>query len=404
MSLEHALAEIAKLERIEQLGLPATLFAQASPKLLQHCRQRIVIEEIHEIRRHPDALRWTLLAAYCWLRQQEIIDTLVDLLLDMARHLSTKAERRVEQAFVRDIKKVSGKTNLLFRLAEAAIDQPDGTIRTVIFPVVPEQTLRDLVKEYKATGTAYQQKVQKLMRSSYSKHYRRMIPVILKHLPLDGVVPGTWRSAVVKQDAKSKTEHVNRINYELCVLQTLRNTVRTKEVWLKHANRFRDPNDDLPKDFENKRQGYYEALHQPQDADAFIAQVQREMTAALEKLNRNLPTNPKVQLLPKKGGWISLSPLEPQPEPPNLNALKTALFKRWTVIDLLDMLKEANFRTHFTDFFPSPTPREHWTRQPFKSACSSVSMDWEPILDSSASVLATMGSVTGSWCTLSNGS
>jgi hypothetical protein len=182
MSLEHTLEEIAKLERIEQLGLPATLFAQASPKLLQQYRQRIVIEEIHEIRRHPDALRWTLLAAYCWLRQQEIIDTLVDLLLDMAHHLSTKAERRVEQAFVRDIKKVSGKTNLLFRRAEAAIDQPDGTIRTVIFPVVPEQTLRDLVKEYKATGTAYQQKVQKLMRSSYSKHYRRMIPVILKHL------------------------------------------------------------------------------------------------------------------------------------------------------------------------------------------------------------------------------
>lgn len=188
-----------------------------------------------------------------------------------------------------------------------------------MFPVVPEQTLRDLVNEYKATGTTYQQRVQKLMRSSYSKHYRRMIPAILKHLefcsnnevhrpvvralallkkyvdvpstqvhfaptediPLDEVVPGAWRSAVVKQDAKKKTEHVNRINYELCVLQTLRNKVRTKEVYLTHANRFRNPDDDLPKDFETKRQGYYEALHQPQDVEAFIQQVQREMTAAL---------------------------------------------------------------------------------------------------------------------------
>ncbi len=112
------------------------------------------------------------LAASCWLRRQEIVDTLVDLLLDMAHHLSTKAERRVEQAFVRDIKKVSGKTNLLFRLAEAVVEQPDGIVRAVVFPVVPEQTLRDLVKEYKATGATYQQKVQKLMRSSYSKHYR----------------------------------------------------------------------------------------------------------------------------------------------------------------------------------------------------------------------------------------
>lgn len=147
MSLEHTPDGSTTLEGIELPGLPATLFARASPKLLQHYRRRIVIEEIYTIRRHPDALRWTLLANYCWLRQQEIIDTLVDVLLDMAHHLSMKAERRVEQAFVRAIKKVSGKTNLLFRLAEAALDQPDGTIRMVIFPVVPAQTLRDLAKE-----------------------------------------------------------------------------------------------------------------------------------------------------------------------------------------------------------------------------------------------------------------
>jgi hypothetical protein len=204
------------------------------------------------------------------------------------------------------------------------------------------------------------------MRSSYSRHYRRMIPAMLKHLefcsnnevhrpvvralallkkyvdvpstqiyfsptediPLDEVVPGAWRSTVVKQDVENKTEHVNRISYELCVLQTLRNKVRTKEVWLKHANRFRNPDDDLPKDFETKRTVYYEALHQPQDVERFIEQVQRDMTTALEKFNRNLPNNPNVQLLPKKGGWISLSPLDPQPEPPTLGSLKAALFRR----------------------------------------------------------------------------
>ena len=400
MTVEHVLEEIAKLECIEQLGLPATLFAHASSKLLEHYRQRVAVEDLSEIRRHPDALRWTLLAAYCWRRRQEIIDTLVDLLIDMAHHLSTKAERRVEQAFVRVVKKVSGKTNLLFRLAEAAVDKPDGTIREVVFPVVSEQTLRDLVKEYKSTGTAYQQKVQKLMRSSYSKHYRRMIPAILKHLefcsnnelhrpivralellkkyvdapsaqvhfaptediPLDEVVPGTWRSTVVKKDTVKKTEQVNRINYELCVLQTLRDKVRSKEVWVKDANRFRNPDDDLPKDFETKRSAYYEALHQPQDVDTFIQRLQRDMTAALSKLNRSLPNNPQVQLLPKQGGWISLSPLPPQPEPPNLGYLKAELFRRWPVVGLLDMLKETDLRVHFTDVFRSPTPREHLDR------------------------------------------
>jgi len=156
LSLERVLQEIDKLERLDQLGLPADLFAQVSVKTLDSYRNRIAVEELQEVRRHPDPIRFTLLAAYCWRRRQEIVDTLVDLLLEVAHHLSTKAERRVEKAFVKDIKKVSGKTNLLFRVAEAAVDKPDGTIREVVFPVVSEQTLRDLVKEYKAGGSGYQ--------------------------------------------------------------------------------------------------------------------------------------------------------------------------------------------------------------------------------------------------------
>src|SRR5205085_12424042 len=70
----------------------------------------------------------------------------------------------------------------LFRLTEAVIDKPDGTIRDVVFPVVSEQTLRDLVAEYKAQGGAYRQKVQEVMRSSYRNHYRQILPALLEVL------------------------------------------------------------------------------------------------------------------------------------------------------------------------------------------------------------------------------
>ena len=42
----------------------------------------------------------------------------------------------------------------------------------MVYPVADEQTLRDLVAEYKAQGGAYRQKVQEVMRSSYRNHYR----------------------------------------------------------------------------------------------------------------------------------------------------------------------------------------------------------------------------------------
>jgi len=399
VSLESILQETAKLERIHQLALPADLFSQISPKILQGYRQRIAVEELQEVRRHPDPIRLTLLSAFCWLRRQEIVDTLIKLLMDVIHHIGTKAERRVEKEFVNDIKKFSGKTTILFRLAEAVVDKPDGVVRDVVFSIVSEQTLRDLVKEYKSTGSAYQQKVQTMMRSSYSRHYRRMVPVILKHLefcsnnevhrpvilalevlkkyvdlpstqayfprsetvPLE-VVPKDWRPAVVKSEKDQEKEHINRINYELCVLQALREKVRCKELWAKNANRFRNPDEDLPKDFETKRQIYYDALHQPQDVEIFIGKLQQEMKTALTMLNQTIPNNTGVQLLPKGGGWISLSPLEPQPEPTHLRLLKGELGQRWPMIELLDMLKETDLRVHFTDHFKSSTIRENLDR------------------------------------------
>jgi len=145
---------------------------------------------------------------------------------------------------------------------------------------------------------------------------------------------------VVTRDKAGKTEQVNRINYELCVLQTLREKVRSKELWVRHANRFRNPDDDLPKDFESKRSTYYAALRQPQDVDIFIRRLQQEMTTALEQLNQTIPNNPHVQLLPKGGGWISLSPLSPQPESLHLGLLKAEIGRRWPMVELLDLLKE----------------------------------------------------------------
>jgi hypothetical protein len=46
------------------------------------------------------------------------------------------------------------------------------------------------------------------------------------------------------------------------------------------------------------------------------------------------------------------------PEPPNLDALKAEVHRRWGTIDLLDMVKEADFLTGFTGEFTSVMSRE----------------------------------------------
>ena len=71
---------------------------------------------------------------------------------------------------------------MLYRLAEASLDHPTGVVHEVIFPVVSEATLRDLVKEWKATEPFYRAHVQTVMRSAYRSHYRRMLPPLLATL------------------------------------------------------------------------------------------------------------------------------------------------------------------------------------------------------------------------------
>ena len=397
LSLDSILTEIAKLDQIRQLELPQHLFQDVTPKLLDRYRQRVATEPPRELRRHAPPLRATLLAAFCWLRSQEIRDTLVDLLIDVVHRIGAKAEQKVDRAFLKDLKRVRGKTQILYSVAEAAVTQPDGTVREVIFPAASEQVLRALVKEFKASGS-YDHQVQLVMRGSYSHHFRRMLPHILKALefrsnnqvhrpviraltllhkyadseqyiydseediPVDGVVPKDWRDLVLQRNKRGQVR-VNRINYELCVLQVLREKLRCKEIWVVGANRFRNPDDDLPQDFDMQRTLYYEALRQPLDADRFVADLQQALSSALEVLNRDLPTNPKVKIVVRNGkGSIALSPLDPLPEAVNVARLKAEVGQRWPMTGLLDILKEADLRIGFTDVFTSSATREHLDR------------------------------------------
>jgi TnpA family transposase len=101
----------------------------------------------------------------------------------------------------------------------------------------------------------------------------------------------------------------------------------------------------------------------PLSADEFIATQQQEIKAALTMLDKGMPKNKKVEFTKRNGkAWIKVSPLNPQPEPKNLAALKAEVGKRWQQIYLLDMLKEADIRIGFTNLFKTPTSHEILSR------------------------------------------
>jgi TnpA family transposase len=182
-----------------------------------------------------------------------------------------------------------------------------------------------------------------------------------EEVPLDSVVSGLWRDAVIEADAQGR-QRINRITYEICVLQALRERLRCKEIWVVGANRYRNPDDDLPTNFEAERTPYYAALNLPLDADRFIESVKAEMRMELATLDAGLPSNADVRLGKRGKSWITLTPLDAQPEPDNIVRIKTELLSKWSMTSLLDMVKECDLRLGFTDAFKSPTSHESLDR------------------------------------------
>jgi hypothetical protein len=95
-------------------------FPRCAEVLLAY-RRRVGTEELYELRRHPDPIRLTLLAAFYHVRGREIADTLTDLLITTVHRIGAKAEKRVEGELMTDLKRVTGKSALLFKLAAASL-------------------------------------------------------------------------------------------------------------------------------------------------------------------------------------------------------------------------------------------------------------------------------------------
>ena len=325
----------------------------------------------------------TLLAALLREREREVTDSLVDLLIATVHRIGARAEQRVTKELISAFQKVTGKENILFAIAEASLERPSDAVREVVYPAVRggEATLRELVREYKTHGPAYRRTVQTTLKASYTGHYRAGLiellgvlefrsantahqPVVraldliaryaragnLTYYPAGETAPehkgtaGDWADLVHRADKRGR-RRVVRMVYEVATFQALRDQLRCKEIWVAGAGRWRDPDEDLPKDFEERRAEHYASLRKPLDPAEFIASLRQEMETELAALDDALPCLDWVDIAERRSGAIRLTPLDAAPEPRNLRRIKNEVARRWTAVPLIDVLKEAVLRT-----------------------------------------------------------
>lgn len=384
-----------RLKFVRSLGLPSAAIEAGGANLQKLIRRRVVHEDAWEMRRRSETRRIALYAIYLHDRRKELTDTLIELLIETTHQIVSRSERRVAAQFLGDIKRIAGKETLLADIAEAAITNPDGAVSNVIFPVASEKKLKAIIKERRAKGE-WQRRIFDKIRSSYGGHYRGLSriafetldfkshnkvhrPVInaiailrnlpperrvLSHLdriPVKGVVPPKWADFVQYEDAPGDDEtrgyRISRVDYEICVLVSLRQALRSKEIFVDGAERYCDPDRDVPQDFSEARPRYYAELHLHRDASRFTAELMQEMEAELQAFNDSRPNDDLVRIISGQSPKINVTPLTPSPEPAGLEALGREVMRRWPMTGLIDVLKQCALDTGFLDAFSSSAGR-----------------------------------------------
>ncbi|MED3069659.1 Tn3 family transposase [Bacillus thuringiensis] len=393
--------EVKKLVAIRHLQIPDHAFKQMAPKLVQKYRLRAATETITKLHAHPTRIRYTLLSLLFWCRKMEIIDHLAELLDEITHKFGNRAETATKTEIIKELQKVDGKNKHIINLLEAVVHQPEGIIQDTLYPIVTPDIIRNIIKEMKKSKREYKERIYTKMHTSYQGHYRRSFFAILENLefrsnnvthqpiieavelirdyansgqryfaideniPVQGVIRSKWQDIIIETDSKG-IQRVNRINYEIAVLQSLRTRLRCKEIWIVGADRYRNPEEDLPQDFDDCKEEYFQALNVPLDVEQFISNIMQMMKDRLTLLNQGFEdkNNEKVKIITKSNkGWIQVTPLEKQLEPPHLPQIKKAVHNYWPDTNLLDILKETDFHTNFTKHFKSIAGREILDRE-----------------------------------------
>jgi hypothetical protein len=109
------------------------------------------------------------------------------------------------------------------------------------------------VPEFRSTNTAHQPVIEALARiARYARAGRLTYYPAGETAPQHKGTAGDWADLVYRVDGDGRRRTV-RMVHEVATFQALREQLRCREIWVVGAGRWRDPDEDFPKDFEGRR-------------------------------------------------------------------------------------------------------------------------------------------------------
>lgn len=374
--------ETEKLKFLKLLKYP-TILTNLAPKYLKFHYRNIVSKYPSAIKDMSDVNKYTHLIIFCFVKKIDISDTLVEILINITHKIFITGENRskIQLSKLKEIKQSYNNKQTLKILVDAILDSEDNIVKKAIYPKLSKKKLLTIQQQLSDNSSnTFNDLAYDNSRLSFSRYYRKIIAPILEVLEFDSSNEKNLTNAIklIKQNLNNRTiyyqsdqknilnqivkkshknkvlddkNRIKRIDLELCVIHKLRNKLRIREVWIESGYKYRNPEYDLPQDFDKNKDKYFALLKQPQKVDDFINELKCHLKKSLILLNQNLSKNQYVQILKKPKGYIKIDKIKEQDPPKQLELIKEEVCKRWPSTNLLDILKETDFFVNFIDDF-----------------------------------------------------
>lgn len=374
---------IDRINLLRKIKIPESVFVDIDRKVLLKYYDRIMALSPSNILEFSPVAKYSIMAIFFHIKLQVMLDALADTTIKLIHRMRTSASKYVDNYILREVKRVDGKFDILEKLAVANANHPKVIIEDKVYTEVSRAILLELINDLKHNGKWYQSQVQEKIHSNYVHGNRRVLLSILRvfslkedHIiykpildaidfinkhwdesdsenyltmpPIGNIIPSGWRSMVITGSGKKKV--VNKYNYEIAVLEQLKSFLGYKAIWVENSYRYRNPQEDTPRDFEENRESYYKMLGLPICGKEFVAILKKLLGDNLDSLNTNIPNNNLVKIKASTVGKnIVVTPYEAQKAPANIDRLQDEIIKRWSSINLIDILKECDLLINFTE-------------------------------------------------------
>jgi len=163
-----------------------------------------------------------------------------------------------------------------------------------------------------------------------------------------GFVPARWQGYLAQAGADGDAT-AYRHYWELCVLLTLRDGLRSGDVWVPGSHRYADPSSYLmtKPEWETERVEFCRLVDKPADAAVALARLQEELDEALTDLDATLADGAGPVRLDGDGHLV-IGRLSAESVPDELDALRDRLAEYLPRVPIASVLIEMDRRCGFT--------------------------------------------------------